>query len=305
MSSPVKWMLCSKENSGRLAAQGGMFMREIRAEAIKDAVASALQEIHYQIRPDMKAQIEQAREQEASPLGRQALDLLLENAKMASAGVHPLCQDTGLTVIFVEIGQEVRVVEGGLTEALQAGVRQATQEGRLRHSVSVHPLKRVNTGDNTPASVHYDIVPGKGLKLSVLAKGSGSENISALAMLLPSAGEAGVRDFILNVIRQNGAAACPPLLIGVGVGGSFDTAPVLAKRALLRNVGEASPDAETAEMEKTLLTQINALGLGPQGWGGSTTALSVAIETAPCHIASMPVAVNIQCHSHRLAEVKL
>ncbi len=280
-------------------------MREIRADEIKNAVVSALKEIHYQMRPDLKASIKQALEQEASPLGRQALELLLQNAKMASAGVHPLCQDTGLTVIFVEIGQDVRVVDGGLAEALQAGVRQATQEGRLRHSVSVHPFKRVNTGDNTPATLHYDIIPGKGLKMNIMAKGSGSENISALTMLLPSAGEAGVRDFVLNIIRQHGAAACPPLLIGVGVGGGFDTAPVLAKKALLRRLGEPSSDAETAEMEKTLLAQINSLGVGPQGWGGTTTALSVAIKTAPCHIASLPVAVNIQCHSHRLAEVKL
>jgi len=280
-------------------------MREISVKEITAAVVSAIKHIHYQIRPDLKDALKNALEQEASPLGRQAMELLIENARMASAGVHPLCQDTGMTLLFVELGQEVAITGGSLEDALQAGVRLATQEGRLRHSISVHPFKRVNTGDNTPAVVHYQIVPGKGFKLQVFAKGGGCENASSMAMLLPSAGEHGVCDFVLNTIRQNGATSCPPLLVGIGIGGSFDTAPLLAKKALLRKIGEPSSDPEVAEMEKTLLEQINCLGIGPQGWGGSTTALAVAIETAPCHIASMPVAVNFECHSHRLAEVKL
>ncbi|MEW6517350.1 MAG: fumarate hydratase [candidate division FCPU426 bacterium] len=280
-------------------------MREITVESVQKAVVTALKELHYQLRPDLRTRIQSAIEQEASPLGRQSLELLLDNAKMASAGVQPLCQDTGLTTIFVELGQEVQITGGSLEAALQEGVRQGSAELRLRHSVAGHPLKRVNTGDNTPAFIHYEIVPGKGCKLRVLAKGGGSENMSALAMLLPSAGMEGVTDFVLNHVRLHGAMACPPLIVGVGVGGSFETAPLLAKKALLRPVGQPSSDPETAAWEDKLLGWINRLGIGPQGWGGTTTALAVAIETAPCHIASLPAAVNIECHSHRMAEVML
>lgn len=280
-------------------------MREITTETVRDAVIAALKELHFQMRPDLRQRIQSALEQEASPLGREALELLVDNAKMASAGVQPLCQDTGRTLIFAEVGQDVRIAGGSLSEALQAGVRQGSQDLRLRHSVVAHPLERVNTGDNTPAIIHYDLVPGKGLKLRVMAKGGGSENMSALAMLLPSAGIEGVSDFVLNHVRQHGAMACPPLIVGVGVGGSSDTAPLLAKQALLRPVGEPAADPKTAEWETRLLAGINRLGIGPQGWGGTTTALAVAIETAPCHIASLPVAVNLECHSHRVAEVTL
>lgn len=280
-------------------------MREITVEAVQAAVVQALKELHFQMRPDLRQRIQAALEQEASPLGRQALELLLDNAKMASAGVQPLCQDTGLTLIFAEVGQEVQVTGGSLSEALQAGVRQGSRDLRLRHSVVAHPLERVNTGDNTPAIIHYDVVPGKGLKLRVMAKGGGSENMSALGMLLPSAGMEGVSDFVLDQVRQHAAMACPPLIVGVGVGGSAELAPLLAKKALLRPVGEPSADPETAAWEKELLGWINQLGIGPQGWGGTTTALAVAIETAPCHIASLPVAVNLECHSHRAAEVTL
>jgi fumarate hydratase subunit alpha len=280
-------------------------MREITTEAVTEAVVAALKEIHYQLQPGMRVRIHAALDQEASPLGRQALELLLDNAKMASAGMQPLCQDTGLTLIFADVGQEVQITGGSLTEALQAGVRRGSKDLHLRHSVAAHPLQRVNTGDNTPAIIHYDVVPGKGLRLRIMAKGGGSENMSALAMLLPSAGLEGVSDFVLNHVRQHGAMACPPLIVGVGVGGSSDTAPLLARKALLRPVGEPAADPKTAEWEAKLLTGVNRLGIGPQGWGGSTTALAVAIETAPCHIASLPVAVNLECHSHRVAEVTL
>jgi fumarate hydratase subunit alpha len=280
-------------------------MREIAASEITAAVAAALKQVNYHIDPEMKKHLEAARETESSPLGRQALELLLENAQRASAGFHPLCQDTGLTVVHAEVGQEVWVKGLDLVEAVQAGVRQATQEGRLRHSVSVHPLTRGNTGDNTPAMVHVDLVPGKGLKLTVMAKGGGCENASALAMLSPASGRAGVEEFVVSTIRENGAAACPPLIVGVGLGGNFETAPMLAKRALFRGVGAPSPDAALAELERDLLARINRLGLGPQGWGGTVTALGVAVEAMPCHIASLPVAVNVECHSHRVLEVKL
>jgi fumarate hydratase subunit alpha len=280
-------------------------MREIEASEITAAVASALKQINYHIDPEMQRQLEAAKERESSPLGRQAIELLLENAQHASAGFHPLCQDTGLSVVQVELGQDVHIQNGDVSEAIQAGVRQATQEARLRHSVSVHPITRGNTGDNTPAIIHFNIVPGKGLKLIVMAKGGGCENASALCMLPPAAGQAGIAEFVVQTIQANGASACPPLIIGVGLGGNFETAPALAKRALFRPVGTPSADPVLAELEKQLLERINHLGIGPQGWGGTVTALSVAVEAMPCHIASMPVAVNLECHSHRMLEVKL
>jgi fumarate hydratase subunit alpha len=279
-------------------------MREIKAEEITAAVAQSLREINFKMDPDLKQHLEKAKETEASPLGRQALELLLENAQMASAGVHPLCQDTGLAVIFVELGQEVQVI-GDLNLAIQAGVREATAAGRLRTSVTVHPVSRGNTMDNTPAIIHHEIVPGKGLRLRIMAKGGGCENASDLVMLTPSASRHGVSEFVLQTVREKGATACPPLIIGVGVGGNFETAPLLAKKALLRKIGEPSPDPILARLEEVILTHLNESGLGPQGWGGSTTALAVAIEAAPCHIASLPVAVNLECHSHRVAEVKI
>ncbi len=280
-------------------------MREIKAADVAAAVSGALQGINYVMLPEMKAALEAALTREASPLGRQALELLLENARMASAGVHPLCQDTGLAVIFVQIGQEVAVTEGSLAEAIQAGVRGATAQGRLRNSVAVHPVQRGNTGDNTPAVIHYEIVPGKVLKLTVLAKGGGCENASAMTMLPPAAARHGISEFVVQTVSARGAAACPPLLVGVGLGGNFETAPLLAKRALLRKIGESSSDPELAYLENVILNHLNESGLGPQGWGGTTTALSVAIEAAPCHIASLPVAVNLECHSHRLKEIVL
>ncbi len=280
-------------------------MREIAASEITTAVATALKQINYHIDPEMKRLLETAKDKESSPLGRQAIELLLENAQRASAGFHPLCQDTGLTVVHVQLGQEVLIKDGDVNEAIHAGVRQATQDARLRHSVAVHPLTRGNTGDNTPAMIHYEVVPGKGLKLTIMAKGGGCENAGALCMLSPSAGRAGVAEFVVQTIRANGAAACPPLIIGVGLGGNFETAPALAKRALLRPVGTPSQDPTLAELEKHLMERINHLGLGPQGWGGTVTALGVAVEAMPCHIASLPVAVNVECHSHRVLEVKL
>lgn len=280
-------------------------MREILVNEITAAVAKAIQNINYQIKPDMKEALEKAAKEEASPLGRQALELLEKNAKMASAGVMPLCQDTGLTIVFAEVGMNVCILDGTLDEAIQAGVKKATSEGRLRHSVTVHPLTRGNSGDNTPAIVHTALVPGDKIKLSIMAKGGGCENASAMAMLAPSASRHGLGDFVVNTIRENGAAACPPLIVGIGIGGNFETAPLLAKKALLRPIGQSSPDPELAKLETIFMNRINDLGIGPQGWGGSTTALFVSIEAAPCHIASLPVAVNVECHSHRLAEVVL
>lgn len=280
-------------------------MREIQTTDISDKVAKAIQTINYQIRPDVKAALEKAAIEEHSALGRQALELLLENAKKASANVFPLCQDTGTMVVFVELGQEVRITGGLLTDAIQEGVRQASAAGRLRHSMTVHPLTRGNSGDNTPAIIHVSLVQGDQLKVTVMAKGGGCENASHLAMLPPSSSRHGFGDFVVDRLRQNAANACPPLIIGIGVGGNFSLAPLLAKKALLRTVGELSPDPELARLEGVLLERINKLGIGPQGWGGTITALSVAIEAAPCHIASLPVAINVECHSHRHQEVTL
>jgi fumarate hydratase subunit alpha len=280
-------------------------VRELNVEAIKAAMVSAIKNIHFHLQPDLQKVLEKAAKEEASFLGRQTLELLLENTHMAASEVYPLCQDTGMTILFVEIGQEVVITGGSLEQALQASVRQATQEGHLRHSITGHPLQRSNTGDNTPAVVHYQIVPGKSFRVQVMAKGGGCENASRLGMLLPAAGQQGILDFVLNAVRENAAASCPPLVMGIGIGGSFDSAPLLAKKALLRKIGAAALDPETAELEKRILEQINRQGIGPQGWGGTTTALSVAIETAPCHIASLPVAVNFDCHSHRVTEVRL
>jgi fumarate hydratase subunit alpha len=280
-------------------------MRELTAEKITQAVALAMQEMHFQIRPDLKIALEKVRQTEVSPSGKQVMDLLMENLRIAGQGKLPLCQDTGLTILFVDMGQDAHVVNGSLAAALQEGVRQATQEAHLRHSVAKHPLTRGNTGDNTPAIIHYNIVPGDQFKIVVLAKGGGCENASALAMLTPAAGSRGISDFVVQTVKNNGAAGCPPLFIGVGLGGDFETAPFLAKHALLRKIGEPSKDPELSKLESEILIRINALGLGPQGWGGTVTAMAVAIEAAPCHIASLPVAVNIECHSHRHVEVSL
>jgi fumarate hydratase subunit alpha len=280
-------------------------MRELNTTVITQAVAENLQKIQFHIRPDVERALTQAVEKEASPLGRQALELLLESAKHAGAGVYPLCQDTGLTVLFVELGQDLHIAGNSLEEALQAGVRQASQNSRLRNSVLAHPIRRNNTQDNTPAMIHYQVTTGASLKITLMAKGGGCDNASRLGMLTPSEGRRGVETFVIETVRAQGAMACPPLIIGVGLGGNFETVPLLAKKALLRPVGEPSSDPEAAAMEHEILKHVNALGIGPQGWGGTQTALSVAIETAPCHIASLPVAINLECHSHRVAEVIL
>jgi fumarate hydratase subunit alpha len=280
-------------------------MRDLRKDYVAAEIAAAIKQINYKVNPDITAAIKKAALDEASPLGRQALDILQENAEKAAAGIFPLCQDTGLIVVFAEVGEELHITGGLLYDAVQDGVRQATEQSRLRRSVTVHPITRGNSGDNTPAIVHQEIVKGDKLKLSIMAKGGGCENASRMAMLPPSASRHGVGDFVVSAIRETGAASCPPLIVGVGVGGNFETAPLLAKKALLRPIGQPSSDPELAKMEEVFLKHINELGIGPQGWGGSTTALSVAIEAAPCHIASLPVAVNVECHSHRLVEVEL
>jgi fumarate hydratase subunit alpha len=246
------------------------------------------------------------REQETSPVGREVLDQILENADIARKEQMPLCQDCGLTVVFVELGQEAHVVGGDLNEAIAEGVRRGYDQGYLRKSIVDRPFSaRVNTRDNTPPVIHVSIVPGDRLKIIVAPKGGGSENMSRLGMLKPADGRQGVIDFVVEAVRQAGANPCPPIIVGVGVGGSAEKTVWLAKHALLREVGQPSSDPEVAELEAEILERVNRIGIGPQGFGGLTTALAVHAETFPCHIASLPVAVNIQCHSARHKEAVL
>jgi fumarate hydratase subunit alpha len=234
------------------------------------------------------------------------LDQLLENADVAREEEVPLCQDTGLTVVFLEVGQDTHIVGGDLYEAINEGVRRGYEEGYLRKSVVDKPLSaRTNTRDNTPAVIHTQIVPGDRLKIAVVPKGGGGENMSDLAMLKPADGRQGVVDFVVETVKKAGANPCPPTIVGVGVGGTVEKTTWLAKHSLLREVGQPSPDSEVAELERDILERVNQLGIGPQGLGGSTTSLAVHVEAYPCHIASLPVAVNIQCHSARHKEAVL
>ena len=275
-------------------------MREITVQEITDTVARLCMEANYYLPEDVLASLQAAREAEPSPVGKEVLDRILENAEIARREQMPLCQDTGLTVVFLEIGQEVHVVGGGLVEAINEGVRTGYIEGYLRKSVVAQPFsKRINTRDNTPAVIHTEIVPGDTLKITVAPKGGGSENMSFLGMLKPADGRQGVIDFVVNSVDKAGANPCPPIIVGVGVGGTIDQTTRMAKKSLLRQVDEAHPDPEVAELEADILERVNRLGIGPQGLGGRTTALAVHVETFPCHIASMPVVVNIQCHSAR------
>lgn len=281
-------------------------MREIRCKDIIETVARLCIEANYYLGDDVLQALRQARDAEASPVGRQVLDQILENADVAREEEMPLCQDTGLTVVFLEVGQDAHVIGGDLYQAIQEGVRRGYQEGYLRKSVVDRPFSaRVNTRDNTPAVIHTQIVPGDRLKITVAPKGGGSENMSALAMLKPADGRQGVMDFVVETVRKAGANPCPPTIVGVGVGGTAEMAMWLAKRSLLREVGQPNPDPEVAALERDILEQVNRLGIGPQGLGGSTTSLAVHVETYPCHIASLPVAVNIQCHSARHKEAVL
>lgn len=254
---------------------------------------------------DIKACLKQQALKEESPLGRDILNTLLENADIAQKESSPMCQDTGLTVVFVELGQDVCFSGGFIGDVINQGVRQGYEKGFLRKSVVSDPLNRINTNDNTPAVIHYELVPGDKLTITVAPKGFGSENKSQLKMLTPSQGLSGVKDFILNVISQAGANPCPPIIVGVGIGGTMERCAFLAKKALLRPVGSINEDVQLATLEKDLLAQINQLGIGPAGFGGSTTAMAVHIITEATHIAGLPVAVNIGCHATRHATGKL
>jgi fumarate hydratase subunit alpha len=281
-------------------------MREISCEKITETVARLCIESNYYLGDDVLKALCQARDDEVSPVGRDVLEQILENVDVAREEGIPLCQDTGLTVVFLEVGQGAHIVGGDLSEAIREGVRRGYEEGYLRKSVVDKPFSaRINTRDNTPAVIHTQIVPGDRFRIIVVPKGGGSENMSALAMLKPADGRQGVVDFVVETVRKAGANPCPPTIVGVGVGGTVEKTMWLAKYSLLREVGQPSPDPEVAEVEREILERVNKLGIGPQGLGGSTTSLAVHVETYPCHIASLPVAVNLQCHSARHKEAVL
>lgn len=281
-------------------------MREIPTDQITETVARLCIESNLTLGDDVLAAIRRSRETEPSPVGRQVLDQILENADVAESEKMPLCQDCGLTVVFLELGQDAHIVGSDLNQAITEGVRQGYKDGYLRKSIVERPFSaRINTQDNTPPVIHTSIVPGDRLRIIVAPKGGGSENMSQLGMLKPADGREGVIRFVVDSVRRAGANPCPPIIVGVGVGGSAEKAVLLAKHSLLREVGAASPDPEVAQLEADLLEQVNRIGIGPQGFGGRTTALAVHVETFPCHIASMPVAVNIQCHSARHKEAVL
>lgn len=281
-------------------------MREIQYEDIARAVADLAVEACYRLPADMKAAMCKAREDGPSPVGRNILDQLLENADIAAKGEVPLCQDTGLAVVFAEVGQDAHIVGGAFEDAVNEGVRRGYVDGYLRKSCVAEPLfERKNTGDNTPAVLHTRLVPGDHLRLRLAPKGAGSENKSVLKMLVPADGIAGVRKVVLDAVLTAGPNSCPPLVVGVGLGGTMEMAAICAKRAAARDLESRNPDPRYAAFEDELLELINKTGVGPQGLGGATTALKVHVEWAPTHIASLPVAVNINCHAARHAEVVL
>ena len=271
----------------------------MQTEQITQVIREMCIEANYRLAPDMKCVFCQAVDQEESPLGRQVLKQLEENLRIADEDMIPICQDTGMACVFLEIGQDVHFVGGDLTEAVNEGVRRGYDKGYLRKSVVKDPVRRGNTGDNTPAMLYTEIVPGEQVKVTLGPKGFGSENMSAIRMFKPSAGLQGIKDFILETVETAGPNPCPPMVVGVGIGGTFDKAALLAKKALMRPLDSENPDPFYADLEKEMLEKINELGIGPQGFGGKTTAIGLNIETMPTHIAGMPCAVNINCHVTR------
>ena len=280
-------------------------MREIHVSAITDAVKKLCMEANWSLEPDMLRAFDRALGTERSAAGKQVLTILKQNAELARTRQIPYCQDTGMVICFVELGQDVHVTGGGLYDAINEGVSQGYREGYLRASIVRSPFDRVNTGDNTPAVIHADVVPGATLKISVMAKGGGCENRSKYRMLTPAEGTQGVKDWILECVKTAGPDACPPLIVGVGVGGTFEKAAILSKKALFRELGTPNPDPVLDALEKELLESANRLGIGPQGYGGDTTAFGIHILTYPTHITSLPVAVTIECHAHRHKEATL
>ncbi len=281
-------------------------MREIKAKDITKAVAQLCQQANFELGGDVLLALRDARQNEESPLGKEVLGQLIENARIAQEERLPLCQDCGTAVVFLEVGQEARISGGDLYAAVAEGVRQGYTQGYLRKSMASQPFSaRINTGDNTPPVIHTEIVPGDKLRIMLMPKGGGAENMSILAMLKPGAGRQGIIERVVKAVDTAGGNSCPPLIIGLGIGGTAEKAMLEAKRALLRPVGKPNPDPEVARLEKEILVRVNALGIGPLGLGGTITALAVHAEVMPTHIASLPLAVNLQCHSARHKEVVL
>ena len=281
-------------------------MRDIDSKKIIETVSHLFQDACLYLPEDVLAALKQAREKEESPAAKDVLAQLIENTEIAAKEKTPLCQDTGAAVVVLELGQDVHITGGDLYTAINEGVRQGYEKGYLRKSMVNQPFSaRVNTKDNTPAIIHTDIAPGDKLKISIMPKGGGSENCSRLTVMPPARGRQGIIDFVVNLVDESGSNPCPPVIIGLGIGGTTDKAMTLAKKALLRKVGEPNPDPEVAELEKEILQRANNLGIGPMGYGGRTTALAVHAETFPAHIASLPVAVNIQCWCARHKETTL
>jgi fumarate hydratase subunit alpha len=273
-------------------------MREIHVDEIRDNVAQMCVEAAYVLSDDVLTAFDRASETETAPAAREIIDLLKENARVAREERIPICQDTGIAIFFVEIGQDLRIKNGFIADAINEGVRKGYKEGYLRKSV-VDPITRKNTGDNTPAIIYTELVPGDKLRISFMPKGAGSENMSMIRMLRPTEGVEGVKSFVLECVRKAGANPCPPVVIGVGIGGDFEKAALIAKKALLRPVGSPNARLELAAIEEMLLKAVNKTGIGPEGLGGRVTAMAVHVESFACHIASLPVAVNINCHAAR------
>ena len=274
-------------------------MREVNVKLVSDAVKDLSITTNCILGDEEVAYIKKMLKVEESPTGREILEMMLENARIAREEMIPICQDTGFTVVFLEVGQDVHFVGGDINEAIADGVRRGYTEGFLRKSILADPIKRVNTGDNTPPLVHLSLVPGDRVEVTVAPKGGGSENMSAIKMLKPAEGIEGVKNFVVERVEAAGGNPCPPVVVGVGIGGTFEKVAYLAKKALLRPLGSRHADPFYAEVEEELLKRVNATGIGPQGLGGRVTALDVHIETFPCHIASLPAAVNLNCHASR------
>jgi len=279
-------------------------MREINVQLITEKVRDLCMKANTDLGEDVLQAFDRAMEKEESPLGIEILKELKENARIAKEENVPICQDTGFAVVFVELGQDVHLAGGNLNEAVQEGVRQGYRDGYLRKSIC-HPFTRANTGDNTPAIIHTETVPGDKVKITVAPKGGGSENMSRVTMLTPSDGVEGIKRFVVQRVKESGSNPCPPTIVGVGIGGTLEQAGLLAKMSLLRVLGSKNPDPVLDKLESEILTEINRLGIGPQGLGGRTTSLAVHILMMPCHIASLPLAVNIQCHAQRHKEVTI
>jgi fumarate hydratase subunit alpha len=273
-------------------------MREIHVDEIRDNIAQICIDAAYNLSEDVLTAFDRASETETAPGAKEIIELLKENARIAKEDHIPLCQDTGIAIFYVEIGQDLRIKNGFIVDAINEGVRKGYKEGYLRKSV-VDPITRKNTGDNTPAIIYTELVPGDKLKISFMPKGAGSENMSVIRMLRPTEGVEGIQNFVLECVQKAGANPCPPVVIGVGIGGDFEKAALIAKKALLRPVGSPNPKLELASLEETLLKAVNRTGIGPEGLGGKVTAMAVHVESFPCHIASLPVAVNINCHAAR------